>query len=290
MSKIQRLGFQKSSNDLLDFEIVDLHDFFKTRSMGHLSRVFRLDFYILMYITSGEGKHEIDFITYDIKEGDVILIAQNQVHRFIECADLTGYILLFTEDFLYSHSEFSIQTFMDQFNTPLNSPVISINVNKEETNRILIDLLYKEYQMEDESYNKQLIKSVFGSFLLTFCGTDNSDEKKEHPLMSKRFVEFRNLVEMHYTEKKTVQEYAEMMLVTQKTINQTTRMVVDLSAKQFIIDRLLLEIKRYLGQGKLTINEISDLMGFDEPSNFTKFFKRYEGVSPTEFKKKYYHN
>jgi len=290
MSKIKRLGFQKSSNDLLNFEIVDLHDFFDTRSMGHLSRVFRLKFYILMYITSGEGKHEIDFITYDIKKGDVVLIAQNQVHRFIECTDLTGYILLFTEDFLYSHSEFSVQTFMDQFNTPLNTPVVGINVKKEETNRILIDLLYKEYQMEDQSYNKQLIKSIFGSFLLTFRGVSVSDEKKEHPLMNKRFVEFRNLVEMHYAEKKTVQEYAEMMLVTQKTINQTTRMIVDLSAKQFIIDRLLLEIKRYLGQGKLTINEISDLMGFDEPSNFTKFFKRYEGVSPTEFKKKYYHN
>jgi len=59
---------------------------------------------------------------------------------------------------------------------------------------------------------------------------------------------------------------------------------VDLSAKQFIIDRILLEIKRYLAQGELTINEISDLMGFDEPSNLTKFFKRYEGLSPKEFR------
>jgi len=104
----------------------------------------------------------------------------------------------------------------------------------------------------------------------------------------KRFYQFKNFVEMYYKEKKTVEEYAKLMLVSQKTINQATRAVVDLSAKQFIIDRILLEIKRYLGQRELTINEISDLMGFDEPSNLTKFFKRYEGLSPTEFRTEYF--
>lgn len=287
MDIIKRINFSKTIKDLLDFEIVDLDKFFRTRPMEHLSRVYRLNFYIMIYVTSGEGKHEIDFKVYDYKEGDVVFIAKNQVHRFLPDTKADGYIILFKENFLYSHSEYNIQDFLNHFNMPLYNPVISISMRRDQTNRNLIDLLFKEYQNDDHSVKTQLIKSLFRSFMLSLQRLTHSDESLESSLVYKRYVEFKNLVEKYYKEKKTVQEYANLMLVSSKTINQTTRMVVDLSAKQFIIDRLLLEIKRYLGQGELTINEISDLMGFDEPSNLTKFFKRYEGISPNKFKIEY---
>ncbi len=183
----------------------------------------------------------------------------------------------------------NINDFLEQFNSPLYKPIIQIDVSKESSNRILVDLLYKEYKSEDDSIVKaQLLKSLLRSFMLTISKFKKSNERRESSGSYKRFMEFKNLVEIHYKEKKTVQDYAKMMLVSQKTINQVTRAAVDLSAKQFIIDRILLEIKRYIGQGDFTINEISDLMGFDEPSNLTKFFKRYEGVSPKEFRAEYF--
>ncbi len=60
-------------------------------------------------------------------------------------------------------------------------------------------------------------------------------------------------------------------------LNYATRSIVDLSAKQFIIDRIMLEIKRYLSQGELMNYEISDMLGFDEPANMTKFLKGMKG-------------
>lgn len=289
MDTIKRISFEKSNNDLIDFEIVDLREFLETRSWKHLSRAFRLNFYIMMYITSGQGKHEIDFKIYDFKEGNLIFIAKDQVHRFLSISEATGYIILFAEEFLCSHSEINIIDFLGHFTLPTYNPVIGIDVSESETNRILIDILYKEY-VKDTTVKTQLLKSLVRSFMLSLQKISKADQKKEFSALFKRFLEFKNLVEKFYKEKKTVLEYANIMLVSQKTINQTTRMVADLSAKQFIVDRIVLEIKRYLSQGELTINEISDLMGFDEPSNFTKFFKRYEGVAPNEFKKRYFSN
>lgn len=290
MDTIKRINFDKSMNDMLDFEIVDLKEFYQTRSMKHLSKVYRLDFYIMIYVTSGRGKHEIDFEVYNFKEGDLIFIAKNQVHRFISISEASGYIILFTEEFLYIHSEININDFLSHFTVPFYKPVIYIDVSKSQTNRILIDLIYKEYQIENNTFKKQLLKSLFRSFILTLYESINYDEKKELSIDYKRFLEFKNLVDRFYKEKKTVLEYANIMLISQKTINQTTRKIVGLSAKGFIINRILLESKRYLSQGELTVNEISELMGFDEPSNFTKFFKRYEGSSPNKFKKKYFDN
>lgn len=290
MNTIRRINFKKIDQELFEFEIVDLQEFFKTRPSKFLSKPFRMNFYNILYITSGIGKHEIDFKVYDIKAGDVILIGKNQVHRFFPDTKVEGYIIMFTEDYLYTNSEMNIHNFLESFNEISYNPIIEIDVSEGASNRIIIDLLYKEYRENDSDVKVQLIKSLFRSFMLTIRKFINSDEQTEASGEYKRFLEFKSLVEMHYKEKKTVQEYAKMMLVSQKTINQATRMAVDLSAKQFIIDRILLEVKRYIAQGNLTINEISYLMGFDEPSNLTKFFKRYEGVSPKEFKTECFSN
>lgn len=290
MNTIKRINFKKVEQDSFDFEIVDLQEFLNTRPVNHLSKTFRLNFYMILYIISGKGRHEIDFKVYDFKAGDMIFIAKNQVHRFFPDTKATGYIILFTEDYLYDNSEMNIHDFLDHFNMPVYNPIIKIDVGEEASNRILIDLLYKEYKSVDSMVKIQLLKSILRSFMLTIRRFRKIDEQRETAGNYKRFIEFKNLVDIHYKEKKRVGEYAKLMLVSQKTINQATRVVADLSAKQFIIDRILLEIKRYLGQGELTINEISDLMGFDEPSNFTKFFKRYEGRSPKEFASEYFGN
>ena len=40
----------------------------------------------------------------------------------------------------------------------------------------------------------------------------------------------------------------------------------------------------YVQQASLSITEITFLLGFSDTSNFTRAFKRWEGVSPTQFR------
>jgi AraC-like DNA-binding protein len=42
--------------------------------------------------------------------------------------------------------------------------------------------------------------------------------------------------------------------------------------------------KEYIRNSRLSINEITYMLGFSEPSNFTRAFKRWTGHSPTEFR------
>ena len=40
----------------------------------------------------------------------------------------------------------------------------------------------------------------------------------------------------------------------------------------------------YLGNSRLTINEITYLLGFSDPSNFTRAFRRWQGESPSNYR------
>jgi YesN/AraC family two-component response regulator len=52
-----------------------------------------------------------------------------------------------------------------------------------------------------------------------------------------------------------------------------------------IQERIILEAQRLLLYSNLNINQVGYRLGFDDASYFVKYFKKYTGVSPSEFKK-----
>lgn len=68
-----------------------------------------------------------------------------------------------------------------------------------------------------------------------------------------------------------------------KSLNRATRAVVDLAARQVIVDRVVVEANRALAHSGLTVASVGARLGFDEPINFVKFFRRTTGVTPGDF-------
>lgn len=286
MDTIKRIQFQKPTDKHFDFEIIKLKDFFANVNLKHITHNYRLNFYMILCITSGEGQHEIDFKLYPYQAGDIVLVAKNQVHRFYPKAGVDGYLIFFTDAFLYGHLDSNIPEFLEPFQSIYLHPILKFNNNHEGIERIQLDLLYRSYIDKNNVLKPEILKSHLRTLMLLIKRNSLENQNNTNTHTYEKFITFMNLVEANFKEKKTVQEYADLMYVSKKTVNSITRKAVDLSAKQFIINRIILETKRYLSYGDLTVNEISEMMGFDEPSNLTKFFKRYEGLTPSEFRKK----
>lgn len=280
---IDRINYRNASKKM-DFEIVDLQLFYSTRPVRHLERDFRLNFWLIVYITEGSGYHFVDFVRYSYKKGDIIFVHKNQVHHFVVNNEAKGYVLNINEPFFYRIEGFNGDIFLEMVDEAFGSPVLSFDTSIDRTNRTLMELIYREYNKTAENINVELVATLFQGFILSLRSQMGKHKKRMRSKDYEHYKAYRKLVEEHYSETRNVEDYAKMMHLSKKTINQATRNVADLTAKQFIINRIILEIKRYLSQGDLLNYEISDLMGFDEPANMTKFFKRYEGISPKEFK------
>ena len=280
---IDRIDF-KNMKKTTDFEIVNLQLFYATRPHSHLEKDFRLNFWVIIYITEGSGYHYVDFQKHEYKKGDIIFVQKNQVQHFEVNSKVDGYILHINEPFFYRVEGFNGDIFLEFGDKAFGSPVLSYDTTLDSTNRVLIDLIYREYCKNEEGFNIELIATLFQGFILALRSQIAGNEKL---LISKDYENFklyRQLVEENFTKTRNVEDYANMMLLSKKTINQGTRRVVGLSAKQFIINRMILEIKRYLSQGELMNYEIAELLGFDEAANMTKFFMHYEGISPKTFR------
>jgi len=98
---------------------------------------------------------------------------------------------------------------------------------------------------------------------------------------------FRKLLDQNYKTMRLPSEYAAMLFVTPNHLNVLSRDLLGRSAGEVIRDRVLLEAKRLLTNAGMTGAQIAGELNFQDNSYFNRFFKKYEGVTPEEFRRKH---
>ncbi len=96
--------------------------------------------------------------------------------------------------------------------------------------------------------------------------------------------EFNFLVEQHFKEKHAVSEYASLLNKSPKTLSNLFGKLHDKSPLKMIQDRVMLEARRLLRYTELSISEVGYELGFNDIQSFSRFFKKNQGESPTEFR------
>ena len=81
-----------------------------------------------------------------------------------------------------------------------------------------------------------------------------------------------------------MEQVAQSLNMSSRTLRRNLR--VENTTFQQITDEVRRELsKRYLKNSRLNLEEIAHLVGFTEPTNFRRAFKRWEGISPRQYRR-----
>lgn len=283
MKNIPNISFQ-SVEKSKDFEFLNLSDLFARMPniVDHNpTQPHRISFFALLLVTKGFGTHQIDLKEYDLKAGTVLKIAKGQVHAFQKNAKYEGYLIIFTEDFVVSHfSKSSINMISHLYNYHISSPIF-IN---EAGNKIFLDQLIVEVKNENKYAKENIVAALLNLYLLRLEREFNDTLENNNSNHYAIFIQFKNLVEAHYTSTRNVKDYANKLFISTKHLNQVVKEFTLNTAKHFIDDFVILETKRAMVSSNNSLKEIAFAVGFDELTNFTKFFKKHTNLTPREFK------
>ena len=101
------------------------------------------------------------------------------------------------------------------------------------------------------------------------------------------FNEFCHLLAMHYREQHEVAFYAEKAHLTTRHFSVVIKNEVGLSASDYIEQYLATQAKNLLSsRPDLSVQQISDHLGYADSPSFSRFFKRHTGITPGEFRAK----
>lgn len=96
--------------------------------------------------------------------------------------------------------------------------------------------------------------------------------------------EFNYLVEKHFKEKHSVAEYAELLFKSPKTISNLFHKLGERPPLQFIHERIMLEARRMLWYTDVEVSQLTYDLGFNDIQAFSRFFKKNQGIAPTEYR------
>lgn len=286
MNEIPEILFNINTQEKLGFEIVKFEDLFKKHPIGHKHDLpHKLKFYAIFFIAEGKGCHFIDFEEHNYKKGSLIFISKEQIHAFSPKKNYKGYIILFTYDFLIKNlSSSEMMTFNSIYNYQLYQPVIQIKEQDYDEYLRLINELFLEYRRKNDNLKEDLLRNYLKVFLLK---SERYKIKSERIINSKyynEFIQFQELLRTNIKKERQVNFYANELLMSTKKLNMITKGILGVSVKKVISETLMLEIKRSLMNLAKNTKEIAYEFGFDEPTNFIKYFKKYIGLTPSEFR------
>lgn len=243
------------------------------------------NFYHLVYFSKGTGQHAIDFKKFPVEKGQIYFMIPGQVHSWHFKSKPEGYIVNFSEE--YVQALLADPRYLDQFSFfsgIADQQVVNIPISHRKDIEVLLDEIVKEgnsaYRLKEDMVRTQLVQ-----LFISISRLIKHDDSVKTGYNSILLRNFQKLIDQHYKEKKLTKEYAELLYVTPNHLNALCKDITGRPAGELIRDRVLLEAKRLLINAKLSISEISLELGFADNSYFTKFFKKYEGVTPEMFRK-----
>ena len=135
----------------------------------------------------------------------------------------------------------------------------------------------------DPAYFNRVFKNATGQSPIQF--RENFDYKNRD-LFAQNILE---LLQNYHTQEKSLDFYAQKMNLSVKALSKKVRVKMNNSLGQLIRLELINTAKIMLMEGE-SIHTIAHRIGFEEPNHFSRFFKHYSGMSPTDFKNKKYNS
>ena len=291
MKALKEIRFFKEINELYEATnsrhraAWDLFDIFRLEDLeGEAVKAlppYRKDFYHVSFKKSPSNSSIfINANRFENQRDCLIFSSPYHIYSWQRSSNTKGFVFYFKEEFLACDilSEFP---FFNVTQTNLFEP------EQAEVEKLLsyFQIIWVEFRGMN-SYKTHIIHSLVLA-LLYYCKSLHERyraQEKKQPRSLIILNQYQQLINKFYLEKKAVEEYASLLGITPNYLSDAIKQATGRTARSFIVERIVLEAKSLLTHTELDIADISHNLQFDESTNFGKFFKKYVGLTPLQFR------
>jgi AraC family transcriptional activator of pobA len=252
----------------------------------NLSLPHKHTFYHVVLFTQGAGHHSIDFKSFAVQPYQIYFMAPGQVHRWNFEGPADGYIINFSAEFF--------QSFLLRPDYLEGLPFFTGNADDEVINlpadaRQQVTSLFEQLITESQQPGRMgmdLIRTLMLQLFILVARQSASTNQTTAPTYNYTLLQsFRKLTDKHFATLRLPKDYAALLYITPNHLNALCNDMLGIAAGEVIRNRVILEAKRLLVNLDLNITEIAGKLNFADNSYFTKFFKKYTGLTPEDFRK-----
>jgi AraC family transcriptional regulator, transcriptional activator of pobA len=284
------IGFPKHQDT--EFTISRLEGYHGDEPMK--SPNFRTNYFTFLLITDGEGSYTIDGLFFDLNPVAFYFTNPGHLKSFEITKPWKGFILSVTENFIKKYfvgdlyKEFP---FLISETSPPIKAVDEIKVNLY----YRFESILKEYE-GISPFKYQIITNLIIAFLfkvkeiLELVPALQGKQFSYSPLVIKfyKFLDehFRAVVSGKQKTLFNLNQIADKLFVNPDYLGSVVKKETGKSVTKWITEKIIAEAQSMLSNTNLTVAEIGYRLTFEDPTNFTKYFKKNTGFTPKEYREK----
>lgn len=245
----------------------------------------RPDFHLLWLVERGHGTHVVDFVEHALRPGTVVWVRAGQVQQWRMTERLDGRIVLAvpaaaTPPAGLGSGDARLLD-VDDWPAIAHPSAALFREACEATTRMQRDL--RDY--DGSEVGAAVVRLALLGLLLrlgrAFAASAPAGGRSRDAEVHRLFA--REL-DRQVAERPTVAGLARRIGYSESTLARACVALTGLSAKALVDRRVALEAKRLLLHGDASAADVGLRLGFSEPTNFAKFFRRMAGTTPQRFR------
>ncbi|SDS42390.1 MULTISPECIES: helix-turn-helix domain-containing protein [Pseudomonas] len=234
----------------------------------------------LLFVFKGQAELEIEGQRTQLQTPAIQVLPPLSVHGFRFSEDVEGFIVTLATP-LINHLQAQLG---DSVHALASAEHYPAGADGDYLNS-LFSALQAEYNSHQPA--REMLMHSLVSVIMVWVSRQAIVRHKasQRPQRQREYLNgFIQLVEETYRQHVKVEDLAHRLGISVSHLNGTCRELAGQPALQIMHERQLLEAKRLLTYTSMTIYEMSELLGFSDPTNFTRLFRRRVGISPKAFR------
>ena len=282
-SAIRPVTFDPPTAEIGDIEVLSLERMRLRSGLTEFLTPQRLDFDMVIRIDKGAAVHTVDFAEHELGPGDVLWVRAGQMHQWGRIADIDGPSVLFNPHAIDDRTNQLVRSVGTS--TPNHWPAEAVEGSPvAEVWALLLACGQQGVAGDRAALRDAVLAHAVGALLTELALVRPTDESVGPVATHEAYLWFRDEIDRWFSEWHKVTHYADRLGYSPRTLNRVARAHTGRSAKQLIDERVVLEAKRLLSHGDAPVAEIAEQLGFDDPSNFSAYFRSRAGVTPGTFR------
>lgn len=237
-----------------------------------------------LYVLEGEAVISVGTSRYKVKKNEFLFVPAGSVFSFDNHDKNKGFLIHFHNNLLVGKINRPQLLKEYEFLQVWGNPYIQLGTETSAYVKHICKRLYSHY-LQYGLQEKEIIHAYL-VVLLTEINRVYKPVKNKGQLSAIHLTnKFKELVFSSSKRLQRVTEYAEKLHVSPNHLNKSVKAVTGKSPTRWIDEAIVLEAKVLLYQSHLSMGQITEEIGLQDQSYFSRLFKKYEGMSPMDFRK-----
>lgn len=275
--------------ELMPLQGLDIHIIKKYSIKTSASESFVTKNLCILLIRNGKFKIQIKRAVQELSPWDILVVPKNSSCRVLEANEkLQFFLICFSSEFAFKNC--LKKELVESFYFFIRN--IPIKIVLDEREFLVLSLIYKliyfvnkdtkykglDFELQRISFNLFLyeLKLIYSKYTLDSALNFSRNESI--------IIQFLTVLSIHCKKQHYVNFYASVLYITPGHLNKVVKQLTGRTAKDLIIEAIVIEAKNLLEDTQFTISKIAEELEFSSISSFSLFFKKHTAFTPTKYR------